>query len=371
MPQDMTSSLPPLYDSQQPWNGLPELPPNTEIESKEILKACIAARTELARVNALVETLPNKDILIQAIPLQEARSSSEIENIVTTSDALYRALASNGSEADANAKEVLRYREALWQGMDKMGEAQSLTIPLFESICSRIRSVEVRVRNRQVMIGNPVTGNITYTPPNGAQHLTHLLTNLEHFLMDNQDGVDPLVKMAVMHYQFEAIHPFLDGNGRTGRILNILYLLHRRLLSTPVLYLSRFFIAHQDNYYRFLLEVTERNDWQQWILYVLKAVESASQNTATTIEAMRALRDDIFHTAKAGKTKAAERQGFIELLFEWPYCKINIVERKLECSRITATRYLNEMAKLGLLERIKRGREYYYVNTRLIDLLAE
>ena len=367
----MNSSLPPLYDSQQPWNGLPELPPSTEIESKEILKACISARAELARVDALVETLPNKDILIQAIPLQEARSSSEIENIVTTSDALYRALASNGSEVDANAKEVLRYREALWQGMDKLAQGQALTMPLFENICSRIRGVDVRVRNEQVMIGNPTTGNITYTPPNGEQHLTRLLTNLEHFLMDDQDGVDPLVKMAVMHYQFEAIHPFLDGNGRTGRILNILYLLHRRLLSSPILYLSRFFIAHRDNYYRFLLEVTEQNDWQQWILYILKAVESTSRDTVTTIEAMRALMDDIFHTAKAGKTKAAERQGFIELLFKWPYCKINIVERNLECSRVTATRYLNEMVNLGLLERIKRGREYYYVNTRLINLLAE
>ncbi len=365
----MTLTLP-NYSPEQPWNNLQELPPEVEIESNAILKACILARAELARVDALVETLPNKDILIQAIPLQEARSSSEIENIVTTSDALYQALASNGLESDANAKEVLRYREALWEGVTRLQEQSKLDISLFERISSRILDTEVRVRDTQVWIGNKATGHVTYTPPVG-EHISRLTTNLERFIADDTDGVDPLIKMAVMHYQFEAIHPFIDGNGRTGRVLNILYLMHRQLLSAPVLYLSRFFIEHRDDYYQYLRDVTESGQWEQWIFYILNAVEQTSRDTATRIEDMLKLIDSISLAAREGKAKAAEREGFIDVLFKWPYCKIGIVERELECSRITATRYLNEMTDLGLLERTKRGREFYYINTGLMRLLAE
>ena len=356
------------YNPERPWNSLPGLPPRGEIESKVILKACISARAELARINALVETLPNKDILIQTIPLQEARSSSEIENVVTTSDALYQALASGNSRADASTKEVLRYREALWEGVSYLDTQSRLDVALFEQICSRIHDKHIRVRHNQVWIATD--RRTIYTPPDG-EHLVGLLTNLERFIIDDTDEVDPLIKMAVMHYQFEAIHPFPDGNGRTGRVLNMLYLMHRQLLSAPVLYLSRFFIENRSEYYRFLLEVTEQGNWQQWILYMLNAVEQTSRDTATRIEAMRILMDEITHAARAGKAKAAERKGFIELLFKWPYCKIGIVEKELGCSRITATRDLNEMTKLGLLHRIKRGREYYFINTGLMRLLAE
>ena len=371
MAQDATPALS-FYNPEQPWNSLPELPPGVDIESKTILKACISARAKLAGVNALVETLPNKDILTHTIQLQEARSSSEIENIVTTSDVLYQALASQSEGVDPNAKEVLRYCEALWGGVNLLQEWRGLTTPLFEWTCSRVLGVAIQVRrDQQVMVGNPVTRSVTYTPPVGEQHLTRLLTNLERFLGDDEDEVDPLIKMAVMHYQFEAIHPFQDGNGRTGRILNILYLVHCQLLNAPVLYLSRFFIEHRQDYYRFLLEVTEQGRWEQWILYIMKAVEQTARDTIARIEAVRVLMDDITRVAQTRKTKAVERQGFIDLLFKWPYCKIGIVERELECSRITATRYLNEMTDLGLLQRIKRGREYYYINTQLITLLGE
>jgi len=355
---------------ERPWNALPELPPAADLESAEILKACISARAELARVNALVEVLPNKDILLHAIPLQEARSSSEIENIVTTGDALYQAMAGDGANTDANAKEVLRYREALWEGVDAMAAGAGLDIALFEQICSRIRDTEVRVRDKQVWIGDAIDRRITYTPP-AADHLGRLLANLERFIADRRPGIDPLIKMAVMHYQFEAIHPFTDGNGRTGRVLNILYLMRLKLLGAPVLYLSRFLIEHRGDYYRGLKEVTERARWQRWILYILRAVEQTSRATVTTIEAMRALMDDMNRTARADKVKAVERRGFVELLFKWPYCKISIVQKGLGCSRLTATRYLNEMTGLKLLTRIQRGREYYYVNHRLVDLLAE
>ena len=358
------------HNPEKPWNALPELPPAAEMESKEILKACISARAELARVNAIVEILPNKDILLHAIPLQEARSSSEIENIVTTSDALYHALAGGRVNIDANAKEVLRYREALWEGVDSMADGAGLDVPLFEQICSRIRDTEVRVRDKQVWIGDAVNRRITYTPP-AAEHLARLLANLEHFIADDRPGIDPLIKMAVIHYQFEAIHPFTDGNGRTCRVLNILYLMRLKLLGAPMLYLSRFLIEHRSDYYRCLQEVTEHARWQQWILYILRAVEHTSRDTVARVEAMRGLMDDLTRTARANNARAAERRGFIELLFKWPYCKISIVEKGLGCSRLTATRYLNEMTDLKLLERIQRGREYYYVNSRLIDLLAE
>jgi len=191
-----------------------------------------------------------------------------------------------------------------------------------------------------------------------------------HQQPSNQENC-PLIKMAVIHYQFEAIHPFTDGNGRTGRVLNILYLMRLKLLGAPMLYLSRFLIEHRSDYYRCLQEVTEHARWQQWILYILRAVEHTSRDTVARVEAMRALMDDLTRTARANNARAAERRGFIELLFKWPYCKISIVEKGLGCSRLTATRYLNEMTDLKLLERIQRGREYYYVNSRLIDLLAE
>lgn len=356
------------FDQNIPWNDIPELPPTVEIESKEILKACISAMTELARANALVRTLPNKSVLVNTLPLQEARRSSEIENIVTTNDELYRAMTSDNIQTSPHTKEVLRYREALWTGMYSMRDRPIINTSLLEQICSRIREIQTSVRNHEVKIQNAITKEVIYTPPMGNENIIRLLTNLEQFINEN-NGLQPLIKMAIMHYQFEAIHPFPDGNGRTGRILNILYLIHQELLDLPILYLSRFFIQNRLEYYRYLREVTEEGKWEQWILYVLAAVEQTSRETAAMIEGINTLIGDFTEKAH-GKTRAIEREGFIDLLFKWPYCKINIVERELQCSRITATKYLNEIADLGLLERQKMGREYYYINSSLMDLLS-
>ena len=239
------------YDPRVPWNALPELPPRADLETPAILKTCIEARVALARVNALAESPPNRSILIHALSLQEARSSSEIENIVTTGAELYQALAA-GASADAAAKEVLRYREALWEGMEDLDRRPTLDVRLFERICSRIRGVDVRVRQGRVAIGNP-------GPRAGDLHASRWRSrsagcwaNLERSLAEQADGVDPLIKMAVMHYQFEAIHPFSDGNGRTGRILNVLYLKTRGLLDAPIIYVSRYLMAHRSAYYRLL-----------------------------------------------------------------------------------------------------------------------
>ena len=358
------------FDPNNPWNNIPELPPVADIESREILRACISASSELAKVNALVKILPNEAVLVHTLPLQEARRSSEIENIVTTNDELYRAMTFNTPPISPATKEVLHYREALWEGLDNLRDRPILNMPLFERICSRIRDVEMRVRRSQVTIINPTTQETIYTPPTGYENLIRLLTNLEHFINDNYDELQPLVKLAVIHYQFEAIHPFTDGNGRTGRILNILYLIHQGLLDVPILYLSRFFIQNRSEYYRYLREVTEVGKWQQWILYILEAVTQTSQDTASRIEAISTLIDNVITKAR-GKTKAIEREGFVDLLFKWPYCKISIVQDELKCSRLTATKYLNEMVEIGLLKRLKFGREYYYINTSLMELLSE
>ena len=359
----------PQFNPNIPWNDIPELPPAVDLESRDILKACISAMTELTKANALVKRLPNEAVLVNTLPLQEARKSSEIENIVTTNDELYRAMTSDESQIASNVKEVLRYREALWKGVSHIREGSTLNIQLFEQICSRILDEKMKVRNNAVVIENRATQQLIYRPPTGYENLIRLLTNLERFINDKADGFQPLVKMAVMHYQFEAIHPFMDGNGRTGRILNILYLVHQGLLDVPILYLSRFFIENRNEYYRYLREVTEKGSWQQWILYILAAVEETSRDTADKIEAINRLINNVMIKAR-GRTKAVERAGFVDLLFKWPYCKISIVERELACSRITATKYLNELTALGLLERLRIGREYYYINQRLINLLS-
>ena len=360
----------PQFNPNIPWNDIPELPPAVDLESRAILKACISAMTELSRANALVKTLPNEEVLINTLPLQEARRSSEIENIVTTNDDLYRAMASDRNQVDSNTKEVLHYREALWEGVRHIQEGSTLDIQLFEQICSRILDEKMKVRNGPVVIENRATQELIYRPPTGYGNLIRLLINLERFINDETDGFQPLVKMAIMHYQFEAIHPFMDGNGRTGRILNILYLVHQRLLDVPILYLSRFFIQNRDEYYRYLREVTENGSWQQWILYILAAVEQTSRDTADKIEAINRLINN-FMIKASGRAKAVEREGFVDLLFKWPYCKISIVERELACSRITATRYLNDIVALGLLEQVKIGRENYYINRDLMELLSE
>ena len=357
------------FNPDIPWNDLPELPPTVNLESPDILKSCISAMSELSKANALVKILPNEEILINTLPLQEARRSSEIENIVTTSDDLYRAMASDKNRIDSNSKEVLRYREALWEGIENIREGSTLNIQLFQQICSRIFDEKMKVRNDTIVIENRGTQQLIYRPPTGYGNLIRLLTNLDRFINDTTDGIQPLVKMAIMHYQFEAIHPFMDGNGRTGRILNILYLVNQGLLDLPILYLSRFFIDNRDQYYRYLREVTENGRWEQWILYILSAVEHTSRDTAMKIEKINQLINNVL-TKSRGRTKAIEREGFVDLLFKWPYCKISLVERELACSRITATRYLNDIAEIGLLERVKIGREYYYINKDLVELLS-
>ena len=254
-------------------NELRYLPPEGDIESKTVLKQLNKATRALAELKAYAEVIPNKEILISTIALQEAKASSEIENIITTNDSLYKAMATTESKIDANTKEVLQYREALWYGVKLIEEKELITTNMIIEIQQILEGNRGGIRKLPgTALKNALTGETVYTPPSGEELIRKLLANLEEYY-NIPDDIDSLIKLAVTHYQFEAIHPFYDGNGRTGRILNILYLLKEGLLDSPILYLSSYIIRNKKEYYEFLNKVTKDNDWESWIIYMLKAIE--------------------------------------------------------------------------------------------------
>ncbi|MEX1211354.1 MAG: Fic/DOC family N-terminal domain-containing protein, partial [Balneolaceae bacterium] len=256
--------------ANQPYNILPPLPPRTDLETPDILKTAIAANRSLAELKGKSDSLPNPAILINSIVIQEAKASSEIENVVTTNDKLFMALSADDQKADPQTKEVLRYRQALWEGFNQLKERE-FNVELFTRLMQVIKETGAGLRDdSKTVIANPNTRKIIYWPPEGRELIRNLLENLTTYI-HAEDDTDPLIKMAVMHYQFEAIHPFEDGNGRTGRILNILYLIHRQLLHQPVLYLSDYIISRKPDYYRLLREVTEKEAWEPWIIFMLEA----------------------------------------------------------------------------------------------------
>jgi len=355
--------------TNQPYNILPQLPPKTDLETPAILKAAIAANRSLAELKGKAESLPNPAILINSIVAQEAKSSSEIENIITTNDKLFMALSANDKKVDPQTKEVLRYRQALWQGIAKL-EQNDLTPDFFVELMQTIKESEEGVREDSgTVIANPKTRKIIYWPPEGKELIRDLLANLADYIRV-KDDTDPLIKMAVIHYQFEAIHPFEDGNGRTGRILNILYLIRQKLLHQPVLYLSDYIIANKPDYYRLLREVTEHEAWEAWILFIMEAVKITSVKTMKRIESIQQLLDVTIREAKATLPDRVYSKELIELLFEQPYCKVKfLVERDL-AKRQTAAEYLKELESAGFLKSKQVGREMLYLNVRLYDLLS-
>ncbi|MFA5785914.1 MAG: Fic family protein, partial [Actinomycetota bacterium] len=271
------------FDPRVPHDELPLLPPAKDVETKAVLRQCLTATRALAELKGAGGLIPDQAILINAIPLQEAKLSSEIENIVTTQDELFRAALDEAAVSDPQTKEVLRYRTALRRGYEAL-DTQPLSLDLIREVCSTLRDrpVDFRSAADQVVIGDRSTGVVTYTPPRGGAPLLDKLHNLETFLFAT-DGPDPLIRMAVAHYQFEAIHPFADGNGRSGRILNILYLLHAGLLRIPVLYLSRYIIQNKADYYRLLRAVTEAGEWEPWLIYMLRGIEDTARWTTDRI----------------------------------------------------------------------------------------
>jgi len=356
------------YRRNEPYNDLHPLPPGHDLESVPVMRQCIAASRALAELKGAGNLIPNQSILINAIPLQEAKLSSEIENIVTTQDELFRAAVEEPGRIVPRTREVLRYRSALRHGYEALKE-EPLDIGLMIEVCRILDNSPVDLRDQEpILIEDLGAGSVVYTPPRGRVLLLSLLRNLEIFLRQPSE-LDPLIKMAVAHYQFEAIHPFIDGNGRTGRILNILVLLQAGLLDIPVLYLSRFVIQSKAEYYRRLRAVTEDHDWEGWLLYMLTAVEETARWTTARIVAIR----DLFEATVERCQQEAPRiysKELIELIFQQPYCKIAFVVEAGIAKRQTASEYLQELERIGILASEKRGRQVLYKHPALLEALA-
>lgn len=355
------------FDRTQPHNDLPLLPPAVDLESKAVLKQAIKANRVLANLRGLAAQIPNQGVLISSIVLQEARLSSEIENIVTTNDELYRADADPDGKADPHTKEVLRYREALYHGFRTMKD-RPLTTNLFIEIVQLIKQTELSIRAIPGTALKNEAGEVVYTPPVGEAVIRDKLSNLELFI-HAADDLDPLVKMAVMHYQFEAIHPFPDGNGRTGRILNLLYLVDKGLLDIPVLFLSRYIIANRPAYYEGLRRVTEAQDWENWILFMLKGIETTAQQTFDQVLRIRVLMENVRERVQA-EIPTIYSKDLIEVIFQHPYTKIQFLVDAGIAKRQTASGYLQSLAGLGILREQKHGREKYYINDALFNELV-
>ena len=351
-------------------NQLPALPPVRELESRTVLKACIEARTALAELKQAAELISNQAMLINTLPLLEAKDSSEIENIVTTTDQLFQYAQShpNADSADPATKEALRYRTALHHGYQSLKDRPLCTATAVE-ICRTLKGADLDVRRTPgTQLANHRTGAVVYTPPEGEARLRDMLANWERFL-HNQTDLDPLVRMAVGHYQFEAIHPFIDGNGRTGRVLNILYLIQEDLLGLPILYLSQYVIAHKADYYRLLLGVTRDQAWEPWLLFMLQAVADTSKWTTGKIAAIRALAE---HTTEHVRTRLPKiySRELVDVIFEQPYCRIvNLVDKGI-AQRQAASRYLKDLVALGVLREMPVGKEKLFIHPKLMQLLT-
>ncbi|MBV1693616.1 MAG: Fic family protein [Hyphomicrobiales bacterium] len=357
-----------MNDPTRPYNDLPTLPPAVELESKTVLKRCITARAEVAQLRAAGQLVPDPQILVNMIPLLEAKASSEIENIVTTNDALFREASAPDASSDPAAKEALRYRGALYTGLGSLAKRPITTATAIE-ICREIKAVEIDVRRVPgITLRNSQTGKVIYTPPEGAERLRSLLANWEQFV-NATDDLDPLVRLAVQHYQFEAIHPFIDGNGRTGRILNVLILIQSGLLDLPTLYMSRNILRTRTEYYRLLGRVTTHGEWESWIVYMLDAMTDSCRWTNQKIGAIRALMDAAGNHIRSQAPKLYSRE-LVELLFRQTYHRIaDVVDAGL-AKRQTASTYLQELVRIGVLEDRKVGREKLFLHRRYIDLLS-
>lgn len=367
--ENMSSSGHPLpWQPEAPYNGLPKLPPAFELETRSVLKACIEARAALAELKQVAALIPNQAMLINTIPLLEAKDSSAIENIVTTADKLFQYAHLDG-HADSATKEALRYRSALRRGFQSLAERPLCTATAVD-ICRTLKGADIDVRRSPgTQLVNDRTGEVIYTPPEGEAHLRDLLANWERFMHEARE-LDPLIRLAVGHYQFEAIHPFVDGNGRTGRILNILFLVQEALLQLPILYLSRYIIANKSDYYRLLLAVTREQAWEQWVLFMLAAVEETARWTTAKILAIRELAAHTVSHVRERLPKIYSRE-LVDVIFEQPYCRIaNLVEKGLG-QRQAASRYLQQLTRIEVLVELDVGREKLFIHPKLMHLLVK
>ena len=361
--------------ARKPLYQIPALPLSYDIESKRVLRKAGEARSALAELKGITAIIPNQSILMNTLPLQEAKDSSAIENIITTQDELYKSDTHLNHFATHSAKEVHRYALALKNGYLRVKESGLLINSLVRELQAFIDGNDAGFRNQAgTALKNEQTGQVIYTPPQSLELIEKHMQNLEAFI--NDDSMcdwDSLVKMAVIHHQFESIHPFFDGNGRTGRIINILYLIKQDLLNTPVLYLSRYINRNKAEYYRLLQQVRDTNSsseaWEEWVLYMLEAVRQTSIQTTKLIQAIKELMQAHKHKIR-DKLPKIYSQDLINVIFSHPYTKINNIEEGLHVSRQTAAKYLDELDSIKLLHKVKLGKENYYINYDLMECLG-
>ncbi len=358
-------------DTEKAFNDLPFLPPAKEkIETIKVLRQLVKSSVALAELKGLANTLPNPNILLNAIILKEARASSEIENVITTQDKLYQALSAKNTQIDSATKEVLRYREAMLFGFHLIQKRGFLNTNAIIETQKVLEENNAGIRKLPgTALRNAATGKVIYTPPDDYDAILRLMKNLEEYLNEDDD-ISPLIKLAVQHYQFESIHPFYDGNGRTGRIINVLYLILHNLLESPILYLSAYIIDNKADYYRLLQEIRLKDNWEEWILYILKGVEVTAKETISQVQEINKLFIKTQEKVKSEAEKSYNKE-LLELLFEHPYSKIDYLIERLKISRITASKYLKELEKLGILQSKKVWKETLYINTELFDLLKK
>ena len=352
------------------------LPLSVDLETKAILKQLSKSNRKLAELKGAVRSIPNEEILIQTLTLQEARESSGIENIVTTQDELYRAeLELENAPIPPATKEVRRYGTALRKGYHQVKKNGLLTLNTICNIQSELEENKAGFRAVPGTVLKNQYGEVIYTPPQDNEDITRLMHNLECYINDaDMQDIDPLIKLAVIHYQFESIHPFYDGNGRTGRILCVLYLVINQLLDLPILYLSRYITRNKSEYYRLLQEIRATNNkaevWEEWVLYILKGIEETSSETLVLVEGI----SDLMKKSKSRIREVLQKaysHDLLNCLFYSPYTKIEHLEQKLNISRPTAARYLDTMVQAGILTKAKVWRQNYYINKELVDLLAK
>ncbi|WP_457563160.1 Fic family protein [Caminibacter pacificus] len=346
-----------------------KLPLRIDIESKKILKKSISANKALSLLNGVANIIPNQYVLINSLILKEAKSSSEIENIITTNDELYKAEIE--LEVSRDTKEVQRYKEALLKGYELLKKDKLLLIKYLVKVQSIIADNNSGIRKQAGTQLKNSKGEIVYTPPQSYDEIMGLLNNLEQYINeDSLEDFDYLVKMAIIHFQFEAIHPFYDGNGRTGRILNVLYLVYKDLLNLPILYISEYIIQNKDKYYELLAKLHKQQSWEEYIFFMLEAVEETSKRTIRTIETIKTLMDKqaLLFQEKLPKIYSKE---LVELLFMNPYTKIEFVEKHLGVTRQTASKYLKQLSFTGLLEERKIGKAKYYINNEFVEILSK
>jgi Fic family protein len=347
-----------------------KLPYEADLESKTVLKALPAAHAALAELKGVASSIPNQHILINTLGLQEAKDSSAIENIITTHDELYKSELSLSSLKSLNAKEVQNYISALKRGFELIESENILTNRIIRQIQEVLENNNAGFRKLPgTELKNAATGEVIYTPPQNPEEINDLMGNLEQFIIDKElCDYDPLVKMAIIHFQFETIHPFYDGNGRTGRIINILYLILEELQTLPILYLSSYIIKHKADYYRLLQEIRENENWEEWLLFIIEGVQVTALETIELIGKIKNLMKNVKEELRSNYKFYS--QDLLNNLFKHPYTKIEFLQEELNISRVTAANYLNELSKNGLLKKEKLGVSNYYVNQQLFLLLS-